>query len=203
MSPRFLSGRPWQDFRDANNQEAEYQRLLREIDGVAIDDAPPLGPNPFEGRTTVEATLAIRNSPGCWHSPALRGDVEFVYSQNSGRYRLGSGPSEFTLDIGERGLGTVYVLNDPADIANVAVINGVRERTETLTDVSQFDTSSRIVDARSGDAVALHNRNGFWALVCIGKIYAREALNRELVIEFRYAIEPKRTPDLRRFTFPD
>jgi hypothetical protein len=201
--PRFLSGRLWQDFRDASTQEAEYERLLREIHGVALDDAPPLGPNPFEGSSPVEATLAIRNSPGRWHSPALRGDVEFVYSQNSGRYRLGSGSSEFTLDFGERGLGTVYVLNDPADIAHVAVINRVRERTEMLTDVSQFDTSSRIVDARSGDAVVLHNRNGFWALVCIGKIYTREALNLELVIEFRYAIEPKRTPDLSGFNFPD
>lgn len=201
--PRFLSGRLWQDFRDSSAQEAAYERLLRDIHGVAVDAAPPLGPNPFEGRTALQATLAIRNSPGRWHSPALHGDVEFVYSQNSGHYKIGSGTSEFTLDIGERGLGTVYVLNDPSDIANVAVINRVRERTELLANVSQFDTSSRSVEPGAGDAVVLHNRNGFWALVYIAKVYAREALNRELVIEFRYAIQPSRTPDLSGFTFPD
>jgi hypothetical protein len=59
-------------------------------------------------------------------------------------------------------MGTVYVLRDPADIANVAVINSAQQRGELLTDVSQFDTSSRVVDAKAGDAVVLHNRNGFW-----------------------------------------
>lgn len=201
--PAFLGGRLWIDFRDPVSIENEYEKLLREIHGVPIDAAPPLGKNPFEGRTDVEARLAIRNSPDRWHSPTLRGDVEFAYSQNSGRYRLGSGTAEFTLDVGERGLGIVQVLNDPVDIANVAVINRVRERTELLTDVSQFDTSSRIVDARPGDAIVLHNRNGFWALAYVTKIYVREALNREQVIEFRYVIQPNRTPDLSAFTFPD
>ena len=70
--PAFLSGRLWEDFRDAATQEAAYERLLREIHGVAVDAAPPIGPNPFEGRTDIEATLAIRNSPGRWHSPAFR-----------------------------------------------------------------------------------------------------------------------------------
>jgi hypothetical protein len=42
----------------------------------------------------------------------------------------------------------------------------------------------------------------FWALVYIAKVYARQALNRELVIEFRYAIQPNRTPDFSGFAFP-
>lgn len=201
--PAFLSGRLWQDFRDAATQEAAYERLLREIHGVAVDAAPPIGPNPFEGRTEIEAKLAIRNSPGRWHSPAFQGDVEFVYSQNSGRYKLGSGTAEFTLDVGQRGMGTVYAHNDPPDIAHIAMINGVQQRTELLTDVSQFDTSSRTVEPGMGDAVVLHNRNGFWALVYIIKVYARQALNRELVIEFRYAIQPNRSPDFSGFAFPE
>ena len=122
-----------------------------------------------------------------------------MYSQNSGHYKIGSGDSQFTLDVGQRGMGTVYVLNDPSDIANVAVINRAQQRTELLADVSRFDTSSRIVDAGVGDAVVLHNRSGFWALVYIEKVYAREALNREQVIEFRYVIQPNRTADFSGF----
>jgi hypothetical protein len=38
--------------------------------------------------------------------------------------------------------------------------------------------------------------------VYIVKVYARQALNRELVIEFRYEIQPNRTPDFSGFAFP-
>lgn len=200
--PAFLGGRLWQDLRDATTEEAAYERLLRDIHGVAVDAAPPIGPNPFEGRTEIEARLAIRNSPGRWHSPAFQGDVEFVFSQNSGHYKLGSGTSQFTLWIDAYGSNSVRAYRDPADIANVAVINRVRERTELLTDVSQFETSSRTAVPQCGDALVLHNTNGFWALLYIDKVYRREALNRESVVEFRYEIQPNRTPDFSGFVFP-
>ncbi|MBI3217678.1 MAG: toll/interleukin-1 receptor domain-containing protein [Mycobacterium sp.] len=199
--PAFLSGRLWQDFRDAATHEAAYERLLRVIHGVAVDAAPPIGPNPFEGRTEIEARLAIRNSSSRWHSPAFSGDVEFVFSQNSGHYKIGSETSVFTLDIDAFGPG-VRAYRDPGDIANIAVINRVQQRTELLTDVSQFDTSSRTAHAQPGDALVLHNQNGFWALVYIDKVYLRQALNRESVVEFRYAIQPNRTADFSDFAFP-
>lgn len=200
--PAFLAGRLYEDFRDHATQEAAYERLLREIHGIAIDAAPPIGPNPFEGRTDIEATLAVRNSPSRWHSPAFQGEVEFVYSQNSGHYKIGSGTAEFTIDIGERGMGTVYVLNDPQNIANIGIIHGVQQRTELLADVAQFDLSSRTVTAQAGDAVVLHNRHGFWALVFIKRVHAREALNRELVIDLRYEVQTNRSANFRGFTFP-
>lgn len=202
VMPAFLSGRRWEDFRDASLDESAYERLLRDIHGVPVDAVPPLGPNPFEGRTAVEASLAIRNSPDRWHSPAFHGDVVFVASQNSGHYRLGSGDSQFTLNLDW--LRTqVRIYRDPHDISNVAVINRPRERTELLADVSQFDTSNRVVYANVGDAFVLHNRNGFWALVYIDKVYTREGpLNREYLVDFRYAIQPNRTPDVSGFTFP-
>jgi hypothetical protein len=50
--------------------------------------------------------------------------------------------------------------------------------------------------------VVLHNRNGVWALAYIVKVYARQALNLELVIDFRYVIQPNRTPDFSGFVFP-
>lgn len=199
--PAFLSGRLWEDFRDPGTEESAYLRLLRDIHGVAVDAVPPLGPNPFEGRTAVEAELAIRNSPDRWHSPAADGDVEFVYSQNSGNYKIGSGTAEFTLMLQSWPNG-IRAYKDP--IANVAVISNVRQRIELLTDVSQFDTSSRVAHVQIGDGLVLHNRNGFWALVYVDKVYARQGdLNYESVIEFRYAIQPNRTPDLSGFILPD
>lgn len=200
--PAFLGFRLWQDFRDPSLEESAYERLLRDIHGVAVDAVPPLGPNPFEGRTEIEARLAIKNSPGRWHSPAFQGDVEFVFSQNSGKYKLGSGESAFTLSIDGYGPNSVRAYRDPAGIANVAVINRVRTRTELLTDVSQFETSSRTAIPQCGDALVLHNTSGFWALLYINKVYRREALNHESVVEFRYKIQPNRTPDFSGFVFP-
>jgi hypothetical protein len=49
VMPAFLSGRLWEDFRDASLEESAYERLLRDIHGVAVDAVPPLGSNPFEG----------------------------------------------------------------------------------------------------------------------------------------------------------
>ena len=147
--------------------------------------------------------MAVRNSPGRWHSPAFQGDVEFVASQNSGHYKIGSGDSQFTLNIDW--LRTqVRAYRDPGDIAHVAVISRARERTELLADVSQFDTSNRVVYASIGDAFVLHNRNGFWALQYIDKLHTRAGtLNREDLVDFRYAIQPNRTPDFSGFAFPE
>jgi hypothetical protein len=92
-------------------------------------------------------------------------------------------------------MGTVYVLRDPSDIANVAVIERLQGRKELLADVSQFDTSSRIVDV--GRRCCHLAR--CWAVVLITSVHVREALNRELVIGFRYAIQPNRTTDLSGF----
>ena len=36
----------------------------------------------------------------------------------------------------------------------------------------------------------------------IVKVYARQALNHELVMDFRYEIQPNRIPDLSGFAFP-
>jgi len=193
--PAFLSGRLWLDFRDESSAEKSYETLLRDIHGVAIDVAPPLGPNPFEGKSDIEAMLEIRNSPSRWHSPGLSGDIEFVYSQNSGKYLIGAGPCQFTLEFGERGPDVVYVYRDSSDIKHIAVIAGVREREALLADVSQFETSSRVVAAGAGDAVVLHNQNGFWALIFITSIYQREALDIERVIHFHYVVQSNRTSD--------
>ncbi|MDR0592730.1 MAG: toll/interleukin-1 receptor domain-containing protein [Bifidobacteriaceae bacterium] len=193
--PAYLSGRRWIDFRDDKRAEDSYEELLRDLRSAPVDAAPPLGANPFDGKSDTEARLEIRNAPARWHSPGLTGNVEFVYAQNSGRYMIGSGLCQFTLDLGVRGPDTVYVLNDPADIKHVAVISRLRGREVLLSDVSQFNTSSRVVDAGIGDAIILHNKNGYWAVVMVTAIFGRRALDDERVIRFQYWIRPDRAPD--------
>lgn len=196
LLPAFLGGRLWLDFRDDQAMEAAYERLIRDIHNAPVDIVPTLGPNPFEGKSDIEARLEIRNSPLRWHSPGLTGDVEFIYSQNSGMYTIGTGSCQFTLELSPRGTSSVYAYRDPLDIKHVAMIEKVESRRPLLTDVSQFDTSSRAVGAGIDDAIVLHNKNDYWAIVIITAIFERQKLNPEKVIQFRYTIQSNRTANL-------
>ncbi|MCL2463859.1 MAG: toll/interleukin-1 receptor domain-containing protein, partial [Micrococcales bacterium] len=87
--PAFLEGRLWIDFRDDSQFEPKYEELLRELHGRRLDSAPPIGPNPLDGKTEYESRLEIRNNPARWSAPAESGSVQFVYNQNNGRCTLG------------------------------------------------------------------------------------------------------------------
>jgi len=193
--PRFLSGRFWGDFRNSDVSEGSYEELLRQLHGAPVEVAPALGPNPFAGMTEVEARQLIRNSPERWQNPGTVGEVEFVYSQNSGHYRLGTGECQFTLKVTAQGMRTVYAYRDPQDVVRIAVINDWANRRDLLVDVSQFDTSSRTVDVGPGDAIVLNNSRGYWAVICVKDIFTRQGLNRERVITFHYVINTQRTTD--------
>ena len=68
--PRYLAGRSWIDFR--RDYEAAYEQLLRELHGVPIEVAPPLGTNPFAGTTDAQAQSEIHNHhPRAHDSPAV------------------------------------------------------------------------------------------------------------------------------------
>jgi hypothetical protein len=194
--PAFLAGRLYQDFRDSDKQEEAYEALLRAIYGRPVDAAPPLGPNPFQQANDVDARLAVRNSPSRWHRSALRGHVDFTYSENSGVCTIGSEDCQFTLTVGYRNVAKVYVCRG-GNTSHVAVVEGVPERSELLEDVAQFDTSNRLVGAEPGDAVILRNEHGYWALLTILDIDERRALNRERIIRFTYVINTDRTTDFR------
>lgn len=194
--PAFLRGRMYIDFRDETQHERRYEELLRNIHGQRVDAAPPLGPNPYIGTTDTEALLAIRDSPSRWHDPALEGEVEFVFSQNSGRYLFGAGSLQFTLALSGKGQRSVYAYRE-GRTTHVAVIERLDEREPFLEDISQFDTSNRTVQVNVGDAVVLHNTDGYWALVRVLDVFQREALNRESVILFRYLVRSDRSTDFR------
>ncbi|OLT54201.1 hypothetical protein BJF89_17190 [Corynebacterium sp. CNJ-954] len=193
--PQFLRGRLWVDFRDNAAYENSYEKLLRQIHDAPVEAAPALGANPFSGRTEIKARQQIRNSPERWQNPGMSGEVEFVYSQNSGEYRLGSGECQFTLKVTTQGTTSVYGYRDPHNVARIANINDWAGRRDLLSEFSQFDTSSRTVDAGPGDAIVLNNTNGYWAAVCVKDIFTRQDLNFERVIAFDFVINTRRTAD--------
>jgi hypothetical protein len=107
---------------------------------------------------------------------------------------VGAGERAFTLNFGTRGPGSIYILNDPADISTVALAPGVRTP-EEVGDASSYDGSSRTRSIHVGDAAILRNRNNYWAAVFVDEVLTRESSpSGEPRITLRYSIPSVPSP---------
>jgi TIR domain len=193
LLPSFLASTFYIDFRDDDQYEAKYSELIHEIFGKKIVARPKLGQNPFAPLPKVTATPRLSMQPGRYVSPALSGRVKFNYSNNNGRYVIGSGEMAFTINWNEAGFGIIYVLSDPHDIRSVALAPKVNELTG-LGDITRFDNSSRVRTAKVGDAVILENIHGYYAAAHVLRVLTRESSpTGEHEVEFEYLIQPNRT----------
>ena len=92
--PIFLKGSLYIDFEDDLLYEAKYEELLRSLLDEPVLSVPPLGENPFE---TIKHFAKQKFLPSSerYVSPTPRGRVTFDYSNNNGRYSIGSGELMF------------------------------------------------------------------------------------------------------------
>lgn len=191
--PSFLGSALYIDFRNPAEYETKYVELIHEIFGKQIVARPPLGQNPFATPSITPPQPRLSTQSSRYVSPALSGRVAFNYDNNNGRYVVGSGEKAFTLQWGERGMGTIYVLSDPADIRSVALAPRI-ENLATLGDATQFDNSSRARTAKVGDAVIFENIYGYYAAARVLTVHTRETSKTgEHEIVFDYLIQPNRT----------
>lgn len=191
--PSFLGSALYIDFRNPAEYESKYVELVHEIFGKQIVARPQLGPNPFGTLSITPPPPRLSMQPSRYVSPALSGHVSFNYANNNGRYVIGSGEKVFTLQWGEGGMGTIYILSDPPDIRSVALAPTV-ENLATLGDATQFDNSSRTRTAKIGDAVILENIYGYYAAARVLSVHTRETSKTgEHEIVFDYLIQPNRT----------
>jgi hypothetical protein len=106
---------------------------------------------------------------------------------------IGSGEKAFTLQWGERGMGTIYTMSDPQDLRSVALAPNV-ENLATLGDVTQYDNSSRTRTVKVGDAVIVENIYGYYAAARVLSVHTRETSKTgEHEVVFDYLIQPNRT----------
>ncbi|KAB8195491.1 TIR domain-containing protein [Nonomuraea phyllanthi] len=191
--PRFLGAPIYLDFRDDDDYETQYAELIHNLYGRKILPRPPLGLSPFAAVPAEEVPSILRHEAARYASPSLSGAAVFDYSNNDGKYTLGSGDMVFTLKTSNSGPGSIYVYNDPDNIVTVALAMNVRTPSE-VEDASMYDASSRVRTICVGDAAILRNRNGYWAVVCIDEVHTRESSpDGKPFVRFRYAIQPDRT----------
>lgn len=194
--PTFLISRLYADFRDDADFEAKYAELLRNIHGQSVTPRPQLGPNPFkndvpdiEPRTEYSATRYV--------SPALSGEITFDYSNNNGRYVLGSGDMLFETEWSSGGSTSIHAYSDPSSIRNIALAAGVSD-ISSISDARFFDTSSRVRSPQLNEIVIWRNTAGYFLATKILALKSRSHGAAADEVTFRYVIEPNKGFDFSR-----
>ena len=163
--PIFLAGCLYIDFEDNSLYEAKYEELLRSLLDEPMFPVPELGENPFKTAKRL-ANQKFFPSSERYVSPAPRGRVTFDYSNNNGKYAIGSGELMFETRWSKSSDRNIILYNDPSSILTVAVVKDKQQINE-IDDARVYDGSSRTRRPNVGQIAVLKNTNGFFAAVKI------------------------------------
>ena len=190
--PTFLGGCVYIDVREDRLYEEQYETLLRSLLDEPILPVPPLGKNPFE---TIKQFTNQKFFPSAekYVSPAPKGRVTFDYSNNNGRYCIGSAELMFETRWSKASDRNIHLLTDPSSIHTVAVVKDKKEIAE-IADAHIYDGSSRIRRPNVGQIAVLQNANGFWAAIKILRIRDDTRNDDCDEVSFDYVIQTNGTP---------
>ena len=192
LVPTFLGGCLYIDFLEDRLYERQYEKLLRSLLDEPILPVPPLGENPFEtiGKYTNQKFIPSSEK---YVSPAPNGRVTFDYSNNDGRYCIGSGVLMFETYWSKSSDNNIILLNDPSSIKTVAVVKDGVDISE-IADARIYDGSSRTRRPNIGQVAVIQNMNGFWAAVKIQRIRDDTRNDAWDEVSFDYIIQTNGTP---------
>lgn len=184
--PTFLLSRVYVDFRDDLAYEAKYAELLRDLHGQKVRPRPPLGANPFITLPVATPPL-VSFGPARYVSPALAGKITFDYSNNNGRFILGTGDMAFETAWSGGSTSSIHAYNDPPSIRSVALALGAKVF-QDIHDATLFDSSSRVRTPHIGEIVIWQNTAGYYLATKVEELKSRShgSVVDELV--FSYAI---------------
>ena len=190
--PTFLKSLLYVDFEDDHLYENRYEELLRDLLNEPVAPIPHLGDNPFEN---AKRDANQRFFPGSekYVSPAPRGRVTFDYSNNNGRYSIGSGHFMFETKWSKSSDYNIQLYNDPDSILTVALAKDTLQIDE-IRDARVYDGSSRVRRPKVGQIAILQNTNGFFAAIKVVVIRDDTRGSRFDELTFDYVIQTNRTP---------
>lgn len=195
-TPTFLSSKLYVDFRQEFEYESRYRELIFEIHGETIRARPPLGQNPLEGVDATEYEKSISFASERYSSPALEGTISFEYSNNNGRFTVGSGRLAFETAWSGGSNSSIHAYSDPSNISTIALATGV-ETIYDIEDALKFDVSSRTRTPRIGEIVVWRNGEGFFAATQLEKVDSRSHGKKSDEVTFKYTIQPDRTASFK------
>ena len=127
------------------------------------------------------------------------GTVSFDYSNNNGRYTIGSGMYLFETHWSKASGTSIYVLNDPHSIQGVALALDVSLVTD-ITNASIYDMSSRHRTPQEGEFVVLKNNNDYYAVLEIVDIKDRTRSDSQDELTFKYYIQTNKSFNFSQWT---
>ena len=192
LVPTFLKGCLYVDFRQDRGYETKYEKLLRSLLNEPILPVPPIGINPFETIREFTNQKFIPNSEK-YASPDPRGCVTFDYSNNNGRYCIGSGEYMFVIKWSKSSDYDIQLLNHPSSIRIVAIARDIRE-IEEIADARTYDGSSNIRRPKIAEVAVLQNANGYWAAIRILSIRDDTRNDDRDEVSFDYVIQTNGSP---------
>lgn len=195
-TPTFLASKLYIDFRDDSKYESKYAELIRDIHGQKIKPRPPLGSNPFN-ESYVETTPKIAFSSERYASPALSGSVKFDYSNNDGRYVVGSGDMAFETAWSRASNQSIHAVSDRPSVRTIALAAGVKEISE-IQDAGIYDTSSRVRSPHLGEIVVWRNTAGYYLATRIDALKSRGHGDAVDEVSFSYDIAPSKLASFKR-----
>ena len=190
--PTFLRGRFYIDFEEDRLYENKYEELLRAVLDEPVLPIPKLGKNPFETAMEYTQQRFIPRSEK-YVSPATKGKVTFDYSNNDGKYSIGSGTCMFETNWSKASDRSIYILRDPPSIRTVALVKD-KQDISSIDDARVYDGSSRIRTPNVGQIVLVQNTNGFFAALKILDIKDDTRGSQFDELTFEYVIQTNGTP---------
>ena len=186
--PTFLGARVYVDFSDDDDYEARYTDLIRELHGEAVKARPALGPNPFGTDDSSPATPVLSTQSEKYVSPSVSGVVEFDYSNNDGRFVIGSGNMAFETAWSSASNKSIHVYRKSPSIGTIALAVGAASIDE-IVDATLYDTSSWSRTPRVGEIVVWRNSAGYFAATKVESVSARSHGAERDNLVFSYVIQ--------------
>jgi hypothetical protein len=174
---------------DLHEQLRQFRNQL--VHGVKIPDADYISAQVEKLRDLIEsvrAAFGMVEKPPSYESSDPVGVISFDYSNNNGRFLVGTGDFAFETAWSNADSSSIHAYNDGENIRSIALATGAA-RFEDIVDATIYDTSSRSRTARTGEIVIWQNNSGHFLATRIERVAARShgAARDELVFTYKIA----------------
>ncbi len=127
-------------------------------------------------------------------NPKAEGEARFDYTNNNGRFTIGSGEHLFETMWTKASDVSIHVYNDPPSIEGVAIALDVKALSD-ISDASIYDMSSRARTVQESQFVILKNVNGYFAAIHVMDIKDRTRSDSQDELIFRYWVLTDKSHD--------
>ena len=118
----------------------------------------------------------------------IKNEATFDYSNNNGRYTIGTGMKSFTTRWGEAGKDSIYALNDSENIEAIGLLNEPTDLDAlNIESLNSVDFTSSHRNPQLNDIVIWKNKHGHFAATKIVEIKIRR-IDKVYELKIEYAI---------------